>query len=55
MNTRQGRQMTNRQSAYQRRTYVEGNTVRKIDPVRELQQPVRKTNQAVRRNREKAR
>ena len=46
--------MTNRQSAYQRRTYVEGNTVRKIDPVRELQQPVRKTNQAVRRNREKA-
>ena len=47
--------MTNRQSAYQRRTYVEGNTVRKIDPVRELQQPVRKTNQAVRRNREKAR
>ena len=55
MNTRQGRQMTNRQSAYQRRTYVEGNTVRKIDPVRELQQPVRRQNQTVRRNQEKSR
>ncbi len=55
MNTRQGRQMTNRPTEYQRRTYVEGNTVRKIDTVRELQQPVRKTNQNVRRNQEKSR
>ena len=55
MNTRQTRQVTNRQTEYQRRTYVEGNTVRRLDTVRELQQPVRKTNQAVRRNREKAR
>lgn len=55
MNTRQTRQVTNRQTEYQRRTYIEGNTVRKLDTVRELQQPVRRQNQTVRRNQEKSR
>lgn len=54
MNTRQVRQATNRQNEYRRHTYVEGNTVRAIDPVRELQRPVRRPDQRVRRNREKA-
>lgn len=55
MNTRQTRQVTNRQTEYQRRTYVEGNTVRRIDTVRELQKPVRRADQNVRRNQEKSR
>ena len=55
MNTRQTRQVTNRQTEYQRRTYVEGNTVRRLDTVRELQEPVRRPNQGVRRNQEKSR
>ena len=55
MNTRQTRQVTNRQTEYQRRTYVEGSTVRRLDTVRELQQPVRRENQTVRRNQEKSR
>ncbi len=54
MNTRQTRQVTNRQTEYQRRTYVEGNTVRRLDTVRELQQPLRRQNQTVRRNQEKS-
>lgn len=54
MNTCQGRQTTNRQSGYQRHYYIEGNTVSATDPVRELQQPPRRANQTVRRNREKA-
>ena len=54
MNTRQSRQMTNRQIGYQRSSYIEGNTVRVADPVRELQQPPKRANQTVRRNREKA-
>ena len=44
----------NAQYGYQRRSYIDGNTVRKLDPVRELQQPPRRVNQTVRRNREKA-
>lgn len=55
MNTRQTRQVTNRQTEYQRRTYVEGNTARSLDTVRELQQPVRRTDRNVRRNQEKSR
>ena len=55
MNTRQTRQVTNRQTEYQRRTYVEGSTVRRLDTVRELQEPVRRPNQVVRRNQEKSR
>lgn len=55
MNTRQTRQVTNRQTEYQRRTYVEGNTARRLDTVRELQQPVRRTDRNVRRNQEKSR
>ena len=54
MNTRQARQMTNRQIGYQTRSYIDGNTVRVADPVRELQQPPKRANQTVRRNREKA-
>lgn len=54
MATRQRKQMTNRTVGYQGRNYIQGNTVRAIDPVRELQQPARKQNHAVRRNREKA-
>lgn len=34
---------------------MEGNTVRKLDTVRELQQPVRKTDHKVRRNQERSR
>ena len=55
MNTRQTRQVTNRQTEYQRRTYVEGNTARSLDTVRELQQPVRRTDLNVRRPQEKSR
>lgn len=55
VNTRQTRQVTNRQTEYQRRTYVEGNTARSLDTVRELQQPVRRTDRNVRRNQEKSR
>ena len=54
METRQARQRTNTQIGYQRHSYIEGNTVRKADTVRELQQPPRRVNQTVRRNREKA-
>lgn len=53
MNTRQRRQVPNRQTEYQRRTYVEGNTVRKLDTVKELQQPPRKVNQRVKKNQER--
>lgn len=53
MNTRQRRQVPNRQTEYQRRTYVEGNTVRKLDTVKELQQPPRKVNQSIRKNQER--
>lgn len=53
MNTRQRRQVPNRQTEYQRRTYVEGNTVRKTDTVKELQQPPRKVNRVVKKNQEK--
>ena len=55
MDTRQSRQMTNRQIGYRNSYYIEGNTVRVTDPVRELQQPPKRVNHAVRRNREKAR
>ena len=55
MNTRQVRQMTNRQIGYKDSYYVVGNTVRVADPVRELQQPPKRVNHTVRRNREKAR
>lgn len=54
MNTRQGRQMTNRKIGYQRRTYIEGNTARVADPVRELEKPLKRQNHTVRRNRDKA-
>jgi len=54
MDTRQRRQRTSAQIAYQRRSYIEGNTVRVADPVREMQQPPKRANQTVRRNREKA-
>lgn len=54
MSTRQRRQMTSGQSKYRGRAYIEGNTARELDTVRELQQPVRKPDYRVRRNREKA-
>lgn len=55
MNTRQRRQVTDRQTEYQRRTYIEGNTVRKVDTVKELQQPLRRVDHNVRRNQERSR
>ncbi len=54
MNSRQGRRMTKQNIGYTNRGYIEGNTVRKIDTVREMQQPVRRENRAVRKNRDRA-
>ena len=54
MNSRQGRRMVQQNIGYTNRGYIEGNTVRKIDTVREMQQPVRKENRAVRKNRDRA-
>ena len=54
MDARQGRRMTKQNIGYTSRGYIEGNTVRRIDTVREMQQPVRRENRAVRKNRERA-
>ena len=54
MNSRQGRRMVQQNIGYTNRGYIEGNTVRKIDTVREMQQPVRRENKAVRKNRDRA-
>ncbi len=54
METSHNRQMTNRRVGYTGRSYIEGNTVRVIDPVKEMHRPIRKVNKAVRRNRDKA-
>lgn len=54
MNSRQGRRMVQQNIGYTKRGYIEGNTVRKIDTVREMQQPVRRENRVVRKNRDRA-
>ena len=54
MNTRQGRRMIQQNIGYADRRYIEGNTVRKLDTVKEMQQPQRKVNKAVRKNRDRA-
>ena len=54
MDSRQTRRMTKQNIGYTGRGYIEGNTVRKIDTVKELQQPVRRENRAVRKNRDRA-
>lgn len=54
MSTRQQRQINNQRTRYQRQAYVEGNAVRRLDTVRELQQPVRRVDHNVRRNRDKS-
>ena len=54
MNSRQGRRMVQQNIGYTNRGYIEGNTVRKIDTVREMQQPVRRENTTVRKNRDRA-
>ena len=54
MNSRQGRRMVQQNIGYTNRSYIEGNTVRKIDTVREMQQPIRRENRAVRKNRDRA-
>ena len=54
MNSRQGRRMVQQNIGYTNRGYIDGNTVRKIDTVREMQQPVRRENRAVRKNRDRA-
>ena len=54
MNSRQGRRMVQQNIGYTNRGYIEGNTVRKIDTVREMQQPVRRENRVVRKNRDRA-
>lgn len=54
MDSRQGRRMTKQNIGYAGRSYIEGNTVRKLDTVKELQQPVRRENRAVRKNRDRA-
>lgn len=54
MNARQGRRMTNQNIGYADRRYIEGNTVRKPDTVKEMQQKPRKVNKAVRKNRDRA-
>ena len=53
METLHGRQGINRTTAYRNSAYVAGNTVRKIDTVRELQQPIKRQNETVRKNRER--
>ena len=54
MNSSQGRRRIQQNIGYTNRGYIEGNTVRKIDTVREMQQPVRKENPTVRKNRDRA-
>lgn len=54
MNARQGRRMTNQNIGYADRRYIEGNTVRKLDTVKEMQGQPRKVNKAVRKNRDRA-
>ena len=54
MNARQRRRMTNQNIGYADRRYIEGNTVRKLDTVKEMQQQPRKVNKAVRKNRDRA-
>lgn len=54
MNTHSGRRMTKQNIGYADRRYIEGNTVRKLDTVKEMQQQPRKVNKAVRKNRDRA-
>ena len=56
MDSRQGRRMTKQNIGYTSRGYgyIEGNTVRKTDPIVEMQKPVRRENKAVRKNRDRA-
>ena len=54
MDTRHTKRMTNQKVGYTGRTYIEGNTVRAIDPVKEMQKPIRRVNKAVKRNQERA-
>ena len=54
MNARQRRRMTNQNIGYADRRYIEGNTVRNLDTVKEMQQQPRKVNKAVRKNRDRA-
>ena len=42
MDTRHGRRMTKQNIGYADRRYIEGNTVRKLDTVKEMQQKPRK-------------
>lgn len=53
MNQRQGRQTGRRQTTYARTEYIQGNTVRIADPVRELQKTPKKVNQTAKRNQER--
>ena len=54
MNASQGRRVTKQNIGYAGRSYIEGNTVRKLDTVKELQKQPRKINKTVRRNRDRA-
>ena len=54
MNASQGRRVTKQKIGYAGRSYIEGNTVRKLDTVKELQKQPRKINKTVRRNRDRA-
>jgi len=54
MNTHSARRMTKQNIGYADRRYIEGNTVRKLDTVKEMQQPRRKVNKAVRKNQDRA-
>ncbi len=53
MNNRHGRQVYSGQTTYRKSNYINGNTVRVTDPVKELQKPVKKVSHATRKNRDK--
>lgn len=55
MDSRQGRRMTKQNIGYRSHGYIDGNTVRKLDVVKEMQQPVNKGNKTVQKNRARAR
>lgn len=50
-----GREIYRERNAYEYGTYVEGNTVRKVDVQRQLEEPRRRLNHEIRKNREKVR
>ena len=53
MNNRHGRQVNSGQTTYRKSGYINGNTVRIADPVREMQNQPKKVSHTTRKNRER--